>query len=70
MLFEPTERKCLEDTSSTKNYLIVNELENVRNKLYLLRHQAGQWTRETLDTVALGSIHARGIDPTNPTTTF
>jgi prolyl oligopeptidase len=63
VLFEPTERKCLEDTSPTKNYLIVNELENVRNKLYLLRHEAGQWTRETLDTVALGSIHARGIDP-------
>jgi prolyl oligopeptidase len=63
VLFEPSERKCLEATSATKNYLIVNELENVRNKLYLLRHEAGQWTRETLDTVALGSIHARGIDP-------
>src|SRR5262245_43532690 len=63
VLFEPSERKCLEDTSSTKNYLIVNELENVRNKLYMLRHGAGQWKREALDTPALGSIHARGIDP-------
>src|SRR5262245_52941147 len=63
VLFEPTERKCLEDTSPTKNYLIINELENVRNKLYLLRHEAGQWTREALETPVLGSIHARGIDP-------
>ena len=50
VVFEPTERKCLADTSATKNYLIINELENVRNKLYLLRHAAGQWTREPLDT--------------------
>jgi prolyl oligopeptidase len=63
VVFEPTERKCLADTSATKNYLIINELENVRNKLYLLRHAAGQWTGEPLDTAALGSIHARGIDP-------
>jgi prolyl oligopeptidase len=62
-LFEPTERKCLASTSATKNYLIVNELENVRNKLYLLRRQTGQWRRETLDIPVLGSIHARGIDP-------
>jgi prolyl oligopeptidase len=63
VLFEPTERKSLADTSATKNYLIVSELENVRNKLYLLKHEAGQWTRETLEATSLGSIHARGIDP-------
>ena len=63
VLFEPSEHKCLEDTSPTKNYLIMNELENVRNKLSLLRHESGQWTREALDTPAFGSIHARGIDP-------
>ena len=63
VLFEPTARKCLADTSATKNYLIINELENVRNKLNLLRREAGQWIRQTLDTPALGSIHAQGIDP-------
>lgn len=63
VLFEPTPRRCLAGTSATKNYLIINELENVRNKLYLLRRGAGQWIRQTLDTPALGSIHARGIDP-------
>ncbi len=63
VLFEPTERKCLAGTSATKNYLIVNELENVRNKLHLLRHEGEQWVSETLDTPALGAIHAQGIDP-------
>ena len=63
VVFEPSERKCLADTSATKNYLIINELENVRNKLYLVRREAGQWIRQALDTPALGSIHAWGIDP-------
>jgi prolyl oligopeptidase len=63
VLFEPTERKCLAGTSATKNYLIINELENVRNKLYLLRREAGQWIRQTLDMPALGSIDTQGIDP-------
>jgi len=62
-LFEPSDRKCLTGTSATKNYLIVNELENVRNKLYLLKHEAGRWTQGALDTLGFGSISARGIDP-------
>jgi prolyl oligopeptidase len=63
VLIEPTERKWLAGTSATKNYLIINELENVRNKLYLLRREAGQWIRQTLDMPALGSIDTQGIDP-------
>ena len=59
----PPSASVWQDTSPTKNYLIINELENVRNKLSLLRHESGQWIREALDTPALGSIHARGIDP-------
>jgi prolyl oligopeptidase len=63
VLFEPRERKSLSATSATKNYLIINELENVRNQLYLVKREAGQWTRETLETPALGSLRARGVDP-------
>ena len=63
VLFEPTDRKCLAGTSATKNYLIVNELENVRNKLYVLKREAAQWTRETLKAPGFGSLGARGIDP-------
>ena len=71
VLFEPTERKCLEDTSPTKNYLIVNELENVRNKLYLLRH-AGRAMDTTRRWTLRRSVRStRGASTrTNPTTTF
>jgi prolyl oligopeptidase len=63
MLFTPTVRKSLEATSDTKHYLIVNELENVRNRLYVLERKNGQWTRTPLETPAFGSVGAHGIDP-------
>jgi prolyl oligopeptidase len=62
LLFEPTERKSLAATSETKNYLIVNELDNVRNHLYVLQREAGRWTRRALETPAFGSVSASGID--------
>ena len=62
-LFTPTERKSLAATSETKHYLVVNELENVRNRLYVLEHKDNQWTRLPLDTPAFGSVGVSGIDP-------
>jgi prolyl oligopeptidase len=62
MLFEPTERKSLAAVSETKRYLVLNELENVRNKLYTLQHEHGQWTRLPLETPAFGSVTVSGID--------
>jgi prolyl oligopeptidase len=62
LLFEPTERKSLAATSETKNYLIVNELDNVRNHLYVLQREAGRWTRRALETPAFGSVSVSGID--------
>ena len=62
-LFEPTERKSLAGTSGTKNYLIVNELDNVRNRLYVLKPQKGHWDRIALVAPAIGSVSANGIDP-------
>jgi prolyl oligopeptidase len=62
LLFDPTERKSLAATSETKNYLIVNELDNVRNHLYVLQREAGRWTRRALETPAFGSVSVSGID--------
>jgi prolyl oligopeptidase len=61
-LFLPTARKSLAGTSATKNYLVVNELDNVKNRLYALQHKNGQWTRTALDTPAFGSVSLSGID--------
>jgi prolyl oligopeptidase len=61
-LFQPTARKSLAGASPTKNYLVVNELDNVKNRLYALQHKNGQWTRTALDTPAFGSVSLSGID--------
>ncbi len=63
VLFEPTERKFLASLGATKSYLILNELENVRNKLFVMKHDAGQWIRESLQAPGFGSIGMHGIDP-------
>jgi len=62
-LFLPTPRKCLAGTSATRNYLVVNELDNVKNRLYALQHKNGHWTRTALDMPAFGSVSLNGIDP-------
>jgi prolyl oligopeptidase len=62
VLFQPNDRKSLQETSATKHYLIVNELENVRNKLYRLEHKDGQWQRSPLAAPEWGSVSASGID--------
>ena len=62
-LFTPTERKCLAGTSDTKHYLLVNELDNVHNRLYVLQHRKGQWTRTPLAAPAFGSVGISGVDP-------
>lgn len=62
-LFQPAERKSLAGTSPTKTYLMVNELENVRNRLYTLKLESGQWTRTPLEAPTFGSVNVSGIDP-------
>jgi len=62
VLFEPSERKALASTSETKNYLILNELDNVRGKVFALKRDNGQWARSQLATPAFGSVRVRGVD--------
>jgi len=62
ILFEPTERKSLASTTQTKNYLILNELENVRNKLYSLKRENGQWRKAPLPAPSFGSLNINGVD--------
>src|SRR6185295_1033119 len=63
MLFEPGPRKSLAEIGGTKSALILNELENVRNRLYVVRPGAGGWTRERMNISDLGSVSAHGLDP-------
>ncbi len=63
VLFEPGARSCLQSTTETKNYLVLTELDNVRNKVYALQHKEGHWVRTDLDVPSIGSVSIDGIDP-------
>jgi prolyl oligopeptidase len=62
VLYHPGARKSLAEYTATKNYLIVNELDNVNNRLYAHHYRAGSWTRAPLDTPAFGAVSVAAID--------
>src|SRR4029077_18084745 len=62
-LFAPTPRSSLEAATATKSYLVLNELNNVRNRITVLQHQNGHWTPMSLSNPELGSASINGIDP-------
>jgi prolyl oligopeptidase len=62
MIFTPTARKSLASLTDTKTYLILNELDNVKNRIYLLRRQENQWVRQPLETPSFGALGISGID--------
>jgi prolyl oligopeptidase len=63
VLFEPTERKSLASYSNTRNFLILNELDNVCNRLFVLNPEGGAWTRTPLSNASpLSSMSASAVD--------
>jgi prolyl oligopeptidase len=62
VLFQPTDRKSLQGYSSTKNYLLLNELENVHHSIYALEHKDGAWVRRKLWTPEFGQIKVWPVD--------
>ena len=61
-IFTPTDRSSLESMSDTKNYLLLNVLENVRSRIFALHRQNGEWKSKELKVPDLGSASATGID--------
>ena len=54
VLFEPTARKSLAGYGATRNHLLLNVLDNVRNRLYILSppsEEGGEWMRRPLPGV-------------------
>jgi prolyl oligopeptidase len=63
LLFEPTERKSLAGFSPTLGNVLLNELDNVKNHVYVLARKDGQWTREPLPGMpAFGTVTANAVD--------
>jgi len=62
LLYTPGPRKSLAGVAALHSGLIINELDNVRNRLYVLRHLHGKWVRKPLPAPAFGTIGVAAID--------
>ena len=62
VVFEPTDRKSLAGWALTKNYLILNELDNVKNRLYELQYRNGKWNRRAIALPGLGTVGVKAVD--------
>ncbi|HVP13947.1 MAG TPA: prolyl oligopeptidase family serine peptidase [Terriglobales bacterium] len=63
VLFEPSARISLAGYSTTRHAILVNELDNVKNRLYVLGFEDGRWTRiELAGQPAFGTLSAGGVD--------
>jgi len=64
VLFHPGARIALAEYGATLHHLIVNELDNVRNRLYIQTPQAdGTWSRVPLPAPEFGTISAEPAEP-------
>lgn len=61
-LYTPGPRKSLSGLAKLKSALIVNELDNVRSKLYELKQVDGKWTRTAIDAPAFGALGVSAVD--------
>ncbi|MEN1956030.1 prolyl oligopeptidase family serine peptidase [Luteimonas sp. MJ204] len=63
VLFEPTDTTSLAGSSFTKNHLVLNVLEDVKNRLVVLTPGADGWTRSELAGVPeFGTVSAQAVD--------
>lgn len=61
-LYAPGPRKSLSGVAELQTALIVNELDNVRSRLYVLRPGPDGWTRTRLDAPAFGALGVSAVD--------
>src|SRR5262249_22229496 len=64
ILFQRGERTSLAGYSPTRSHLLVNELDNVHNRIFVFTHKDGRWQREPLPGVPpLSTARASAVDP-------
>jgi prolyl oligopeptidase len=62
-LFTPTDRSSLASYSPTRHHIIVNELDNVKNRLFVWTPGENGWTREALPGLPeFGAISVSAVD--------
>jgi prolyl oligopeptidase len=63
VLFNPRERVSLAGAAYLRNHIIINELDNVRNRLYVMEPgRDGTWTRTALPAPEFGAVRAWAVE--------
>jgi prolyl oligopeptidase len=62
VLFTPTATTSLESIETTKNYLLLTELDNVRTRIEALQLKDGQWVRSTVPLPGIGIAAVSAVD--------
>jgi prolyl oligopeptidase len=65
VLFEPTERSSLASFSPTKDYILLNVLEDVKNRVLVLKPEGnGRWSSGPLEGAPqIGTLTVSAVDP-------
>ncbi len=64
VLFQPGERTSLAGFSPTRHHVLLNELDNVRNRVYVLTREGGKWYRASMPHVPeFSTVQASAVDP-------
>ena len=62
-LFTPTERSSMAGYSPTRHHIIVNELDNVKNRVYVWTPGEGGWTRQPMAGLPeFGEVSVSAVD--------
>ena len=63
VLFEPTDTTAFVSLTPTKNHLVLNVLDNVKNRLTVLTYENGEWTRKPFEGApAFGTVSVSAVD--------
>jgi prolyl oligopeptidase len=64
VLFAPSERVSLAGATTLRSRIIINELDNVRDKLYVLTPEKdGTWSRIPMAAPEFGTVSADAVEP-------
>jgi prolyl oligopeptidase len=62
--FEPTDRTSLASFAPTKDHVLLNVLEDVKNRIYVLTPTAAGWTKQPLaGAPQIGTVSVGPVDP-------
>lgn len=63
VMFAPTDNTSLASSGATKDYFFINVLEDVKNRIYVLKPGPEGWSREPLvDAPAFGTVSISAVD--------